>query len=397
MASAGVTLKLDEPSRIRFAHSPFSAFIFALIGAGIAWLCWRYIADEGFIRVFFVGFSSLFVLAGVVGTFWRLELDIDLNSRKVRIIRGFWPSPKTRHRQLDEADGVWLSMEYRSSGSKNKRKVPWWFVSIKFPDEKRGTRIFTTANEVEGYKKWEYFAERLRLDAVDTTGEQEQRESYENLDENLAEKTTENRRSPLRTPNPPAGSEIELLSNRGRKEIMLPALGFNAGLVFLFLFGAVFAVLGASVLLANHGMLDMRVQGSDVALLIIPPIFILVGIGIIWLGIKGSYSATIVGVENSKLFTERLAFGKRSGRNAVAVQDIESISIAGDVRSRAHNGARIKIGNIPIGKRKHRKRDNEIIIRTDQKILRFGGALNSAEQIWLENACNYAAVHGQLP
>lgn len=397
MASADVTLKLDQPGRIRFAHSPSSAFVFTLIGAGITWLCWRFIADDEFFRVFAVGFSSLFVLVGLFGTFWRLELDIDLNSRKVRIVRGFWPSPKTRHRQLDEADGVWLSMEYRSSGSKSKRKVPWWFVSLKFPDEKKGTRIFTTASEVEGYKKWEYFAGRLQLDAVDRSGEQEQRESYTNLDENLAEKRTENRRSPLRNPNPPAGSEIELLSDRGRKEIMLPALGFNAGLVFLFFFGAVFAALGASVLLAELGILDMNVQGSDVALRIIPPIFVLVGLGIIWLGIKGSYSATIVSVENSQLFTESLAFGKRSGKSAVAIKDIESVSIAGDVRSRGQNGAHITIGNVPIGKRKHRKRENEIVVRTDKKILRFGASLNAAEQTWLENACNYAAVHGQLP
>ncbi len=395
MASADVTLKLDQPDRIRFAHSPTGAFVFALIGAGMTWLCWRYIPDDKFFRILAVGFCSLFVLAGLTGTFWRLELDFDLNSRVVRIVKGFWPAPKTRHRQLDEADGVWLNMEYRTSGSKSKRKVPWWFVSLKFPDEKKATRLFTTANEVEGYKKWEYFAGRLQLDAVDTTGEEKQRQSYAKLNENLVEKRPETQRAPLRTPNPPPGSEIELLSISGRKEIMLPAPGFSGGLVFLFFFGAIFAASGAAVLLAKLGILDMSVQGNDAAVWIVPPIFILVGLGIIWLGIKGSFSAIIIGVENRQLITERLAFGKRSGRNSVPVEDIESVGIAGDVRSRHRRS--IRVGNTGFGKNNYRKRENEIVVRTDKKILRFGASLNSAERDWLENVCNYAAVNGQLP
>lgn len=208
MAAADVSLKSDQSHRIWFAHSPFKAFIFTLISLGFTWICWNFIRDEEIVRNIFVGFSLLFVAVGVLGMFWRMELDIDLGSRRVRIRRGMWPVPKPSHRQLDAADGVWLTMEYRSSGSKSKRKVPWWFVSLKFPDEKRATRIFASGNEVDGYQKWEYYAERLRLDAVDATAGEPQRKAWQNLDDDLAAQSNERESRPLRAPNPPGDSTI---------------------------------------------------------------------------------------------------------------------------------------------------------------------------------------------
>jgi len=397
VASVDVDLKTDDTNRIFFAHSPYKAFIFTLLGAGFTWLSWRFIPAGEVLRFVFVGFSLIFVLVGILGVFWRLELDIDLGSRRVRMRKGMWPMAKTSHRPLDEADGIWLTLKYRSSGSKNKRKVPWWFVSFKFPEEKRGTRIFASASEIDSFQKWEYYAKRLQLDAVDATANEEQRKSWKELDENLAAKRIESRPTPNRSPTPPAGSTIELVSNRGRREILLPAAGFTLGLVFISLFGGVFVAMGASVWLATAGILDMQVNGSEVVLNIVPPIFVLVGLGIIWLGIKGSYSALIIGVENGMLFTQYLAFGKRSGKQSVALADIESVAVAGDVRSRRRDGGHIKIGGMAIGTKKSRERDDEVVVRSDRKILRFGSSLNEDERVWLAEACHYAAVRGQLP
>ena len=164
--SADVILIADEPQRLSFAHSPLRAAVFALVAVGFTTICYLAIQDEPFVRWFFVGFSMLFVIAGIAGMFWRLELDVDIATRKVRIRRGMWPATKTVIRSLDEADGVWLTMKYRSSGSKNKRKVPLWIVSLKFPEEKKGIRIAASSTEVEGYQKWEDYATRLQLDAV---------------------------------------------------------------------------------------------------------------------------------------------------------------------------------------------------------------------------------------
>jgi len=397
MATADVSIKLDEPNRIWFAHSPYKALVFLLIAAAFTATCWYAIQDEPMVRMFFVGFSLLFVLAGVAGVFWRLEVDIDLVGRRVRIVRGMWPTPKVIVRQLDEADGVWLAIKYRSSGSKSKRKVPWWFVSLKFPEEKKGIRLAALSNEVDAYSKWEYYAERLRLNAVDATEKEPKRRSWEKLDENLASQTSDEHPEPVHAPNPPMGSTIELLSNRGRREILLPALGVSLGLVFLILFGGVFAIMGGSLLLAALGIIDIQVEGSETAINLIPPIFMLVGLGIIWLGVKGSYSATVIGVENSELFKEYLAFGKRSGRKSVPLIDIESVSVAGDVRSRHRSDGRIRVGGVSIGKRTYRRRDDEVVVRSDQGILRFGGSLSKEERTWLADACYYAAVKGQLP
>ncbi|NNC63235.1 MAG: hypothetical protein HKN84_00495, partial [Gammaproteobacteria bacterium] len=243
MASADVKLRLDGPTRIVFAHAPLSAAWFTLIGVGFTWACWRFIPiEEGIVRWVFVGFCSLFVVVGVFGIFWRHELDIDLTRRRARTVRGFWPAPKHSDRGLDEADGIWLTMDYRSSGSKKKRKVPWWFVSLKFPGEKKGTRIFVSRDETEGFKKWEHYAERLQIDAVDATGKEPQRKSWETLDEKLASPGREDQ--PVRAPTPPSGTVIRTRSNRGWKEVLLPAPGFSGGLVFLVMFGGAFAAFG---------------------------------------------------------------------------------------------------------------------------------------------------------
>ncbi|MDH3418167.1 MAG: hypothetical protein OEM78_01740 [Gammaproteobacteria bacterium] len=396
MAAAAVKLRLEEPSRILFAHSPLGAFVFTLIALGFTWGCWRFVpAEEGIVRWIFVGFCLLFVLAGVFGIFWRYELDIDLGRRRIRIRRGFWPSPQTSDHGLDEADGVWLTMDYRSSGSKSKRKVPWWFVSLKFPGEKKGTRIFVTRNETEGFAKWEHYAERLRLDAVDATGDEPQRRSWEALDEKLVSSEREDR--PVRAPTPPAGTVIRTRSNRGWKEVLLPAPGFNGGLVFLVLFGGAFTALGITALLAVLGVIDMQVQGSEVAMAIVPPVFVLVGLGVIWLGIIDSYKETIIGVVSGELFIERLAFGRRSGRRAIPLADIESVSVAGDVRSRHRTGVNVDIGGVRLGKKKYRDREDEIVVRADQKILRFGSSLPEEDRTWLADACHYAVVEGRFP
>ncbi|MFL2545843.1 MAG: hypothetical protein ACJ0SL_00485 [Candidatus Rariloculaceae bacterium] len=319
MASADVVLKHDEPNRLSFAHSPLRSLTFALVSFGFTALCYFVINDAPAVRWGFVGFSLLFVAAGIAGVFWRLELDIDLAMRKVRIRRGMWPATKTTYRSLDEADEVWLTMKFRSSGSKNKNKnknkSPWWFVSLKFPEEKKGIRIAASSSAVDGYERCEHYATRLQLDAVDATDKKSlTRKSWERLDENLMRLPREERPESEHVPHPPAGSSIELLWSTGGREILLPALGFSGGLVFLAAFGGIFAAIGSLALMATQGVINMPIEGSDTALMIVPPVFIVVGLGIIWLGIKGSYSATVIGVEGASLYKEYAAFGKRSGR-----------------------------------------------------------------------------------
>lgn len=396
MASADVRLRMDEPHRIRFAHSPLSALGFTLVSAGFTYVCWRFITDAPGVRWGFVAFSLLFVVVGMFGIFWRLELDIDLTRRRVRRRRGFWPAPKISEHALDDIDGVWLTMQYRSSGSKSKRKVPWWLVRLKFPGDKKGTAVFASADETKGYQQWEYFAERLKIDAVDATTDTPQRRSWEELDEGIA--ATEASRFDVRCPSsPPAGSAIELSSHRGRKEALLPALGFNKGLVFLALFGGVFVAMGSLVVLGSLGVIDVDVQGSGVALAVVPPVFVLLGLGVIWLGVWGSYTATAIGAGNGELYTVNVVFGRRSQRRAVRIDEIEAVGVAGDVRSRHRQGGFIEVGGMRFGKRKYREREKEVVVRSDARILRFGRSVTEPDREWLADACRYAAVHGHMP
>ncbi len=396
MASADVRLKTDQPQRIHFAHSPVSALVFTLVSAGFTYACWRFITDAPGVRWGFAAFSLLFVVAGIFGIFWRLELDVDLTRRRVRRTRGFWPTPRTSQQPLDGIDGVWLTTEYRSSGSKSKRKVPWWFVRLKLPGDKKGTAIYASADETKGYEKWEHYAKRLKIDAVDATRDRPHRRSWEQLDDNIA--TGVESRFDVRCPStPPAGSTIELGSHGGSKEALLPALGFNKGLVFLALFGSVFVAMGSLVVLGSFGIIDVDVQGSRVALAVVPPVFVLMGLGVIWLGIWGSYTATALGAGNGELYTVNVVFGRRSRRRAVHIDEIEAVGVAGDVRSRHRQGGFIEVGGMRFGKRKYRERENEVVVRSDARILRFGRSVTDTDRAWLADACRYAAVHGHMP
>lgn len=398
MASADAALRLDEPDRLRFAHAPVTALLFAIVSFGFTWLCWTFIDDDAVIRYGFTAFSLIFVIAGVFGIFWRNELDIDLVGRRVRIRRGLWPSPKTRERSLDEADGVFLTLEYRSSGSRNsKRKVPWWFVCLRFPEDKRGTCVFTSRKEVEAYAKWEHYSDRLSLDAVDATGDELERRNWRDLDENLAARIGSADDTPLRAPPRPSGSDVRIVPNRGRREYVLPMPGISWGLVFLAVFGGAFVALGSVPLLAGMGVLDIEVNGSEAALMIVPPVFILAGLGIVWLGVKASYTSVVIGTASNELFIERLAFGKRSAREAILFSAIESIDVGGDVGSRRRAGGRIRVGGLTLGSRKYRNRVDEVVVRSDDRIMRFGSSLSDEDKAWLVEACRYAVFRGNLP
>ena len=196
---------------------------------------------------------------------------------------------------------------------------------------------------------------------------------------------------------PPAGSTIQLGSYRGRKEALLPALGLNKGLVFLALFGGVFVAMGSLVLLGSLCIIDVDVQGSRVALAVVPPVFVLAGLGVIWLGIRGSYTATAIGAGNGELYMDNLVFGRRSRRRAVRIDEIEAVGVAGDVRSRHRQGGFIEVGGMLFGKRKYRERENEVVVRSDTRILRFGRSVTDTDRAWLADACRYAAVHGHMP
>lgn len=399
MAAADVNLKLDTPDRIWFAHSPFRALVFTAISVGFMLLCWFAIRDEPAARYGFTAFSALFVLAGVLGMFWRMELDIDLVRRRVRQVRGMWPHPNSIIRRLGDADGIWLLKEYRSSGSNGRSKVPWWCVSLKFPDEKNGTRIFATRSEVEGFEKWERYAQRLQLPAVDATNGEPRRKDWQALDDKVAgrQRKMGGAYAPMPIPVQPAGSRARFVTREGRREIVLPPVGFSGGLVLLVLFGGAFVALGGGAVLASLGLIDVRIQGSETAILIVPPVFVLAGFGVIWVGVKGSFGSLILGVDGQELYTEVVTFGRRSGREAVALAEVESVSVSGDVRSRRRQGGYISIGGVSAGNDRYRTRDGEVVVRSDRKIIRFGGALCDAEKVWLANVCRFAAHHHTVP
>jgi hypothetical protein len=202
---------------------------------------------------------------------------------------------------LEELTGVILTQEWsRSSSFKgNTTEHPWWKISLEFKGWEKPVSIEAVMSEQKAHERLEYYAKRLRTGAVDRTGESEIRRNWDELDLPVAErKSVDPVDSPdVVTPSlPPQESGITVTGYPGQWAVILPAVGFNAGLVVLALFGFVFAGFGIFFMLAKSGLYTeltgqaIKVQeSSSQAGWIIASVFVLIGFAISSIGFIGSY------------------------------------------------------------------------------------------------------------
>jgi hypothetical protein len=402
MRASEVRVKRESHSELYFAHTPLSGAVFAGLGMVFGYIPFHVDADI-FAKGVVGGLGALFVLFGTLGAFWRCQLHLDLVSRSYTRTRGFWPSPKTIRGSLDELNGVIMTLEWhRTKSSRGGRtERPCWKISLDFQGWDRPISVEALGDERKAYERFEHYAKTLRTWAVDRTGEQEKKRTWDTLDVSVTEAA---RHAQLRTLQqavptdasvPPPGSAIRVSGYEGSRTVLLPPLGFSGGLIVLVLFGGVFAGVGGLFMLAKVGLYTELTghtvtvkESSAAAGWVISSLFMVVGLGIATLSIVGSYGREQIQETGGALVTSFLVFGHPLRVRRIQKTDVEEVDLRADITARRRRTRGVRIGNVRVGTAApdRRPRQSEVFFRSDKTIVRVGRHLSDADKRWLLGA-----------
>lgn len=381
--TAEVHLVEETPSRVRFAHRPVAGLVVAAIGFGLAYLGAVIVPPEdGIGRWLMVGMGLFFGLAGLVGFLWRRDLVLDLARGRYHHVIGFWPAPSGTEGPLDQMTAVVLTRAVRS-----KRGQVEWRVGLEFEGWKQPVVVHATFGEADGYRQLERYARLVKRDAVDRCAPEEKRTPWTELDRSLEDRLAERG---LVVPqgagllSPPAGSGIEVAE--GGALLLLPPVGRSAGSWFLFLFGVAFGGMGAYPMLLEWGIgIPGEVTGP---VWLVGPIFLLVGAALAAAALVLPGARQVVRDDRDALVVATRILGRDRFPRRLRKSEIEEVSLREPTYSHGDGGTSGRGG-------RHRFRQGapEVMVRTDQALVRVGHAIrDSAGREWLYGALTALAA-----
>lgn len=382
---ANLGLKVREDEReIVMSSGVLGAIITALFGSAFV-----YIGAIGKIpspgKWIFMGVGGLFAVLGLVGAFYRFHLTLDLFARRYTLRKGFWPNVRATQGSFDDIEHVRLTREVRRSSGKSQHEYDAWVIYLPFPGDEPVT-LAEYRDEAEAYRRWEALARKLRRPAADFTDAAATRvRNYDELDQPVARRPLRESRSGFSSDPgpPPRESNIQLLDEPLGRTILLPPSGFNIGVAFLVVFGLFFGGFAAFAFFA--AISGGKVTGSRTPLYIIPPIFMLIGSGIVFVGLMASRMREFAREEGGSLAFGVRFVGREWGVKHLAKNEIEALDIrAARISSARGGGARIRVGGVSMSlPSKSSQPGTEVFVRADRAVVRMGDRLPPAAQQWL--------------
>lgn len=410
-------IQQDDARAIRLVHPHVLALAMGVVILALAWLAWTQMGP-GFHRWVFGGALLLFGLLATVAGFQRDLIELRPDRRRWRRVKGSAFSTEETEGGLDDLDGVALELDWKSTkSSSSKGKVPVWEVGLVFDPGGKAVTFLQTRNEVEGYRELEAWAGRLGLDAIDRTGEGETRRAPDELDRPLGSEgvVSEDGGAPTwldevspgaehaaggsgvaagagaptrmeglapspALPSPPPGSGVVLAGGGSEAEIQLPARGIDLTVIFLVLFGAAFAGMGAHSIHSGLG-------GSE------DPLWVSLGGGVVFLLIGGGLARAVVRAALRRPWIREgastLAVGYSLGgsdheRYRLHKREIEAVDVAGSTGKRARRGLG-PVKDSTGARTGPPAEDDTVRIRTDEEIIRLGGHLSPEGKVWLRD------------
>lgn len=380
---------LSETDReLVFAHRPLGGWVFCAIGASVFYAAFSGLISDATSRWWFGGMGAFFAVVGLLGAFWRHELSLDLVTRTYRRRKGFWPHAAIRRGPLDDLEGVVLTMEMRRSSSSKggAHHFPVWVVSLAFRGEGKPVSVMEDGREVKAYQRLETLAERLRLPAIDRTGGQQRRISWETLDRPLQEELRRETprwgaRAGAGIPPLPPGSAIEVVRSPGGSIILLPAPGFSLGTVFFLLFGSAFVGFGGIFLWAKVTGRAIK-EGAPGITWVIGPLFLVIGLVVFFLAVAASRGRMMIREDPSSLAFGYRVCGRPLRPRRVPKGEIEEIRLR--PVAAAGRDATLRVGPVSVRwPRQEAQGRTELFVRSDREVVRLGEALRPEEQEWL--------------
>ena len=368
MIASEIYLVRENDREMYFAHRPFMGWIFLVIGAGTVVFVWQATTgSDVIVRWVMSAGGAFFGLIGLVAAFWRYELRLELLTRMYSGRKGFLPNPKPLRGTLDEMEGVILTA--RTDRSDNSTMTVWT-VSFGFRTWEKPVKVLESQSETAARRKFEHFAKKFRVEAVDRTGATETRTAWTELDRPLAAQQS----SPSPIPPLPRDSRIDFRDTPGRRTITLPEPGIAAAGIFLILFGLPFFGMGGTALylvLSGH-----RVTGSVAAPYVLGPLFMAVGLLIMFVGVSGIWGRQTIEEDGGTIRIGLLLFGRTLRGRRLAKRSIEAVEIR------------------PVPGRQG-KAQRELAIRSDVKIVTISEqGMTGQELEWLRSAVRSMAANG---
>jgi hypothetical protein len=397
-----MSLVRDTPSSVLFRYPWRTAALLFVVFAGAAGAAFRFIPDGG--RLIVTAAFGLFAVILAAGSLWREELELTLASGQWRLRRGWVMSGASELRgALAEIPEVELVLDRGPGGEDSS---PTWRVRIHAPAWPGPVTVASSFEEEKGYAQLESWAKRLRKDAVDRSGDQERRTGWGALDRPLTAPDAgfaEGGLADADTPRPrvseqPPGTRIVVTSEQGRRRVVLPAIGFNLGLVFMGLFGLVFGGAGAVfAAVAATAIPNVRVNGVVPTSPVWPMValgtcFALIGLLIVVAPAVGAWAREWIEDGSDLLLVGYSGLGLTWGVKRIPKRSIEAIDLSAAPTAQ-------------VGMRERRRRElgqsvdddpRDLRIRTDAKVLRIGRYLTAAELLWLRDRVE-AMVRADVP
>jgi len=371
--ASSLQLVSESADCLRFAFRHGVGWVILAVACLLAALAVWVVEDLLFrVPVAFVG--GVFLIVGILVVLWRCELILDLRSRTHGGRRGFWPRTKSFSGSLDEIIGVELTRTWSSTGDSGD--VVLWELRLLFQDWELSDTIFQTNTEEDAYEKLERYSRKLRVPAVDRTGTAEVRRTWQDLDRTAAEDAARRGELPERLP-PPPGSHIDLEWRSGRVTIVLRAAGLGVwGFLFLAM-GSLPVAFAGIALLAAAGIVNVPVRGSMAGVLLGALVSLLLGLVFVVPVALAAWSRHAIRDEGGSIRVYLRFLGKEILPQLLPKHEIEEVSIRESTTRRGNRAPP----------------PQELMVRSDQDVVRLGAELAPANLIWLRQAILYLIAH----
>ncbi len=389
-----LTLRHDGPQGPTYGYPSLSGWILLVFGAGGIAVLFKLGTLET--KALWIGslLLALVGLAGLYGVLRRFDLTLDMVARRYRGRRGMWPNPEPFEGSFDDLREVTLDIRWvRSRGQRDSHQErAQWRVALVVGGWDKPVGLLATHDEGKAFRRFEELAKRLRLCAVDRTGEEEIRRPWEELDVAIPQMTP-SPQDEVELTAPPEGCGAEVGFGPEGRVILLPKLGIaGAGWIGV-LFTGSFAVIGMLGLLSFLGVVPLEIQAdSQLEGIAISSVFLVLGLLLTTAVIAGSQTRERIEERGSELVISSQLGARQLRPKRLAKAEIEAVEVRGGT-SRSGRGW-VRVGNTTYGPKPEKGSEGgELFIRTDAEIVRLGKDLSPEVRGWLCRAVT-AMVQG---
>jgi len=351
---------------MRFVYWWWWGPVVSAIGFFMGYICWN--ANAPLILRGFMTFGGLiFVVVGALMTRKRDELQINLDLRTYARRRGNWPALTEEDGSLDEITRVGIVREMQSGGG--GRSTPAWVIRIEFKDTAKNISVAQFVGEQPAYRRLAELAAKLRVPSAD---ENENVSIHPNATAHAAVAPTVSS-----TSLPPRDSRIMVHGEAPRREIILPALGFNIATPLLLAFPIGLVVMAVAGI--NHDLeRSHQILQSTYVLASICGLLALGGFLLITAGV---FAQTVILEDPDSILVANRLFGRDYGFVTLPKASIDEVAI----RETAHAGAASNLARQGTPVNQQQVQGMEVFLRSGSTIKRVGSNLNVFELEWLRD------------